>query len=92
MADWQPIETFTGRGQANPAIVAVPTKEGGWVVGEAWKCEDADDTFRGNDGWWWAGTAPGDYFGDPIRFSNHGDAEWWQPLPNPPQPQKGEGG
>lgn len=82
---WQDISTFRESGQGNPVIVAVPTKEGGWIVGEAWKSlMDADDPYRGNDGWWWAGTSPGDAYNDPIRFMNHGDAEWWMPLPAAP--------
>lgn len=82
---WQDISTFKESGQGNPVIVAVPTKEGGWIVGEAWKSVmEADDPYRGNDGWWWAGTSPGDAYNDPIRFMNHGDAEWWMPLPAAP--------
>lgn len=82
---WQDISTFTESGQGNPVIVAVPTKEGGWIVGEAWKCVmETDDAYRGNDGWWWAGTSPGDAYNDPIRLMYHGDAEWWMPLPAAP--------
>lgn len=82
---WSKIDTFAGSGQGNPVIVAVPTKEGGWIVGEAWKSVmEPDDPYRGNDGWWWAGTSPGDAYNDPIRFVNHGDAEWWMPLPAAP--------
>ena len=82
---WQDISTFRESGKGNPVIVAVPTKEGGWIVGEAWKSVmEADDPYRGNDGWWWAGTSPGDAYNDPIRFMNHGDAEWWMPLPAAP--------
>lgn len=82
---WRKIDTFTGSGQGNPVLVAVPSKEGGWIVGEAWKSVmEADDPYRGNDGWWWAGTSPGDAYSDPIRFMNHGDAEWWMPLPAAP--------
>ncbi|WP_453978604.1 hypothetical protein [Brevundimonas sp. Marseille-Q4549] len=82
---WQKIETFTESGQGNPVIVAVPAKEGGWIVGEAWKSVmEPDDAYRGNDGWWWAGTSTGDACNDPIRFMNHGDAEWWMPLPAAP--------
>jgi len=82
---WQDISTFTESGQGSPVFVAVPTKEGGWIVGEAWKSVmEPDDAYRGNDGWWWAGTSPGDAYNDPIRFMNHGDAEWWMPLPAAP--------
>ncbi len=82
---WQDVSTFTESGQGSPVIVAVPTKEGGWIVGEAWKSVmEPDDPYRGNDGWWWAGTSPGDAYNDPIRFMNHGDAEWWMPLPAAP--------
>lgn len=82
---WQDISTFTESGQGNPVIVAVPTKEGGWIVGEAWRSVmGPNDPYRGNDGWWWAGTSPGDAYRDPIRFTNHGDAEWWMPLPAAP--------
>ena len=82
---WQDISTFTESGQGNPVIVAVPTKEGGWIVGEAWRSVmGPNDPYRGNDGWWWAGTSPGDAYSDPIRFINHGDAEWWMPLPAAP--------
>ena len=82
---WQDISTFTESGQGNPVIVAVPTKEGGWIVGEAWRSVmGPNDPYRGNDGWWWAGTSPGDAYSDPIRFTNHGDAEWWMPLPAAP--------
>lgn len=95
-AEWQEVSAFMESGQNNPVIVAVPTKEGEWIIGEAWKCVmDSDDAYRGNDGWWWAGTSPGDYHADPIRFMNHGDVTWWQPLPQAPalQPvaQKEEG-
>lgn len=86
LSGWQDISTFTESGQGNPVIVAVPTKEGGWIVGEAWKCVmETDDAYRGNDGWWWAGTSPGDAYNDPIRLMNHGDAEWWMPLPAAPK-------
>ena len=82
---WRKIDTFAGSGQGDPVIVAVPTKEGGWIVGEAWKSVmEPNDPYRGNDGWWWAGTSPGDAYGEPIRFMNHGDAEWWMPLPAAP--------
>jgi hypothetical protein len=82
---WQDVSTFTESGQGSPVIVAVPTKEGGWIVGEAWKSVmEPDDPYRGNDGWWWAGTELGDAYNDPIRFMNHGDAEWWMPLPAAP--------
>ena len=82
---WRRIDTFAGSGQGDPVIVAVPTKEGGWIVGEAWKSVmEPDDPYRGNDGWWWAGTELGDAYNDPIRFMNHGDAEWWMPLPAAP--------
>ena len=85
LSGWQDISTFTESGQGNPVIVAVPTREGGWIVGGAWKSVmEADDPYRGNDGWWWAGTSPGDAYNDPIRFMNHGDAEWWMPLPAAP--------
>jgi len=85
MVEWRPIETFTGSGQNESVTVAVPNGEGGFIVGEAWRCVMADDdAYRGLSGWWWAGTGPGDYNHDPIRDMNHGDPVFWLPLPPAP--------
>lgn len=82
---WRDISTFTGSGQNESVMVAVPNSEGGFIVGEAWRCVMAeDDDYRGLSGWWWAGTAPGDYNHDPIRDMNHGDPTHWLPLPPAP--------
>lgn len=82
---WRDISTFTGSGQNESVVVAVPNGEGGFIIGEAWKCVmAADDDYRGLSGWWWAGTAPGDYNHDPIRDMNHGDPTHWLPLPPAP--------
>lgn len=85
MVEWRPIETFTGSGQNESVMVAVPNGEGGFIVGEAWRCVmSADDAYRGLSGWWWAGTGPGDYIHAPIRDMNHGDPVFWLPLPPAP--------
>ena len=34
---WRDISTFTGSGQNESVMVAVPNSEGGFIVGEAWR-------------------------------------------------------
>lgn len=85
MVEWRPIETFELSGQAHPVIVAVPDRDGGWLVGEAWlRAEDGDTLWE--NGWWWAGTSPGEYHDSPIIEMNYGPPKWWKPLPLPPAP------
>ena len=85
MVEWRDIETFELSGQAHPVIVAVPDRDGGWLVGEAWLCAEEGDTLWEN-GWWWAGTSPGEYHDSPIIEMNYGPPKWWKPLPLPPAP------
>lgn len=85
MVEWRPIETFELSGQAHPVIVAVPDRDGGWLVGEAWLRAEEGDTLWEN-GWWWAGTSPGQYHDSPIIEMNYGPPKWWKPLPLPPAP------
>lgn len=85
LVEWRPIETFELSGQAHPVIVAVPDREGGWLVGEAWLRAEEDDSLWEN-GWWWAGTSPGEYHDSPIIEMNYGPPKWWKPLPLPPAP------
>lgn len=90
LVEWRPIETFDGCGQARPAIVAVPTKEGAWIVGEAWlRAEEEGATY--DNGWWWAGTGPDDYHDSPIYEMSHhrGGPTHWLPLPSPPADRGG---
>ncbi len=85
LVEWRPIETFELSGQAHPVIVAVPDRDGGWLVGEAWLRAEEGDTLWEN-GWWWAGTSPGEYHDSPIIEMNYGPPKWWKPLPLPPAP------
>lgn len=85
MVEWRPIETFELSGQAHPVIVAVPDRDGGWLVGEAWLRAEEDDGIWEN-GWWWSGTSPGEYHDSPIIEMNYGPPKWWRPLPLPPAP------
>lgn len=85
---WQDIASAPKDG--TPVLIAVPTKErDDHIVGEAYF--DAE-----NDGWWWAGTAWGDYYGSPIIEVNHHLPTHWMPLPpspaNPAETQAGEVG
>lgn len=66
-------------------IVAVPDRDGGWLVGEAWLRAEEGDTIWEN-GWWWAGTSPGEYHDSPIIEINYGPPKWWKPLPLPLAP------
>ena len=81
---WRPIETAKS-GQANPAIVAVPTEQPNeFIVGEAY-CD------LKNGDWWWAGTFDSEWGDSPIIDTNHGaPVKWYDfgngaPLPPPPQ-------
>lgn len=73
---WRDIATFEKHGQANPVILCVTDADRPGIVGEAWRHEDGE--------WWWAGTAPGDYYDDPISQTNYGQPTHWMPLPPPP--------
>ncbi|GAA0768610.1 hypothetical protein [Brevundimonas olei] len=85
MVEWRPIETFELSGQEHPVIVAAPDRDGGWIVGEAWfRAEEGDSLWE--NGWWWAGTSPGEYHDSPIIEMNYGPPKWWKPLPLPPAP------
>lgn len=72
---WQPIETFMpGRPGDPPSRVLVVCNG---VVGEAhYRANDDSD-----DGWWWAGESPGDYYAEQLP---HGSITHWRPLPAPP--------
>jgi hypothetical protein len=75
---WQPIETFDGQptGQGNPYLICA-----GDIVGEAWYHDDPEDAC--GNGWWWAGTSPGEYHDSPVREIND-PITHWQPLPDAP--------
>jgi hypothetical protein len=64
-----------------PILVAVPAKDGGFIVGEAYYFPESDGS---GEGWWWAGTSPGEYYDSPIIELNVGDPAFWMPLPPPP--------
>lgn len=67
-AEWRDIATAPQDG--TPVIVCA-----GDIVGEArYIGEDGDE------GWWWAGTDPGDYHASRIDVP----VSHWQPLPPPP--------
>lgn len=90
LTEWRDIATFTGSGQAHPAMIAVPTAEGKWIIGEAWLRAEEDDGLWEN-GWWWAGTSPGEYHDSPIVEMNHGPPKYWLPLPSAPNRAKEAG-
>lgn len=90
LTEWRGIATFTGNGQAHPAMIAVPTAEGEWIIGEAWLRAEEDDGLWEN-GWWWAGTSPGEYHDSPIIEMNHGPPKFWLPLPSAPNQAKEAG-
>lgn len=87
LTEWRDISTFTGSGQARPAMIAVPTADGEWIIGEAWLRAEEDDGLWEN-GWWWAGTSPGEYHDSPIVEMNHGPPKYWLPLPSAPNQAK----
>lgn len=73
---WQPIATAPKDG--TPIIIHT---EGG-LIGEArWQGEGSDE------GWWWAGTDPGDYHSSRIEEY---EVAHWMPLPAPPSAPTGE--
>lgn len=67
--EWQPIESAPKDGTSIILYVA-------WrIVGEArWQGDGHDE------GWWWAGTDPGDYNADKISSQ----PTHWMALPEPP--------
>jgi hypothetical protein len=72
---WQPIETLPEPGEDSTVFVigAEKRRDGSYAVGEMhWT----------SDGWYWAGNDPTDSWGGRI------DPEYWQPLPEPPLPER----
>lgn len=78
MSKWQPMDSREWSESAPPVIIAVnraaDPAEKIYVVGEA--------QHHGEQGWWWAGNHPTDYWGSSV------DPEFWQPLPEPPQSER----
>ena len=70
IAQWRPIETAPK--DADGILVYAPAYPNA-PVGEA--------CFHEGTGWWWVGTAPGDYYADPIQPP----PTHWLPLPAPPE-------
>ncbi|WP_448208140.1 DUF551 domain-containing protein [Azospirillum sp. sgz302134] len=77
MAEWQKIDTAPR--DKTSVIVAVPSRDGGHIVGEAYFDPKAYD-----GSWWWAGTSLDAYHHDPIEECNFGPPTHWQPMPDPP--------
>ena len=50
------------------------------LVGEGYWAANED----GTGDWWWANTAPGDYYHDPIRDSITGQITHWAHMPSAP--------
>lgn len=91
---WRPIDTAPRPSATREMIIiAVPhwagTPEGSaprWIVGEAYWHEGDGEADR-NQGWWWAGTSPGEHYDEKIWP----EPEWWQPLPLPPRARPAAG-
>lgn len=79
-AGWRDIATFDSEphGQANRVLIAC-----GPIVGEAWY-RDSDGANDGWDnGWWWAGTGPGEYASSLVIDTNDAPTHW-RPFPAAP--------
>lgn len=65
--------------KASTIIVAVPSKRGAPIVGEAYFDPDA---YGGT--WWWGNTSAQDWGSSCIEDGNDGRPFAWQPFPAPP--------
>lgn len=63
---WLPVDQAPRDGRL--VAVLVPTREGGFIQGQAYY-----DAASYGGSWWWEGTSAADYFSDPISECNHGD-------------------
>lgn len=91
---WRPIaEAPKGAADEAPICVLLSwtcVNERGEIterqVGEAYWNPDSPD----GGGWWWANTAPGDYYADPISESIGGQITHFRHLPLPPSSAEGK--
>lgn len=93
--EWNYDMDTAPKGAGNPVLVSVPAFAEGHApfVGEAYYHEGNDQN-DSDEGWWWAGTSPGDYYASPIREVN-AEPIAWRHLPAPAalaQQPKGHGG
>lgn len=81
--EWNYDLSAAPKGSENPVLVTVPAYAVGHApfVGEAYFYE-SDGSRDGDEGWWWAGTSPGDYYASPIRETN-AEPIAWRHLPEP---------